>query len=110
MRAMMAGQHQPMTAVASYLGLSLGDLQSQLRSGKSLADIAKAQGKSVSDLRDAMIAAMKNSLDADTTLTAQQKAEMLEHMTSHLDTMLNASHSPGTGMGGMGGRMHGMQH
>ena len=43
---------------ASYLGVSTDDLQSQLDSGKSLADIAKAQGKSVDGLKQALQAAM----------------------------------------------------
>ena len=48
----------------------------QLQGGQSLADIAAAQGKSVSGLEDAMIAAMTSHLDANTTLTAEQKAAL----------------------------------
>jgi hypothetical protein len=44
----------PMAAAASYLGLSPAQLFEQLRSGKSLADIAKARGKSLSGLKQAI--------------------------------------------------------
>ena len=38
--------------VATYLDLKPADLATQLRSGKSLADIAQAQGKTVAGARD----------------------------------------------------------
>lgn len=50
-------------AAASYLGLSRGDLVSRLRSGKSLADVANAQGKSVTGLESAIKDAVKTRLD-----------------------------------------------
>ena len=40
-------------AAAAYLGLTGDELQTQLASGKSLADIAKSKGKSVDGLVDA---------------------------------------------------------
>src|SRR5262249_54860253 len=43
-------------AVASYLGLSESELRMQLEAGKTLAQIATAQGKSVSGLEDAIYA------------------------------------------------------
>ena len=88
MTGSMFGENSPMAAAASYLGLSTTDLRTQMQSGKSLADIAKAQGKSVAGLKDAMVTAMKRNLDANTTLTAQQKADMLAEMKEHLDAML----------------------
>ena len=74
------------------------------RSGTSLADVAAAQGKSVSGLEDAMIAAMTSHLDANTTLTAEEKAADLAMMKSHLDVMVTATHSSGSGFGPMGAR------
>ena len=59
----MFGQNSPMTAVAKYLGLSRAELREQLQAGKSLADVAKTQGKSVSGLEDAMVAALTTNLD-----------------------------------------------
>ncbi|GAB3423643.1 hypothetical protein [Flindersiella endophytica] len=95
-------QGAPMTAAAKYLGLSLDQLQSRLRAGSSLADIAKEQGKSTAGLKNAMIAAMKKSLDANTTLTQAQKDRMLEQMKSRLDAMVSGAHRSG-GMNGMMG-------
>jgi AraC-like DNA-binding protein len=51
-------------AAAGYLGISQQALGSDLRSGKTLAAIAKAKGKSVSGLEKAMLAASKTQLDS----------------------------------------------
>jgi hypothetical protein len=104
----MFGKNSPMAAVASYLGLSQADLHRQMDAGKSLADIAKAQGKSVSGLKNAMVTAMKRNLDANTRLSAKQKADILEEMQSHLDAMLTMTHSSGMDMDDMGSHMGGM--
>ncbi|MHB1235622.1 MAG: hypothetical protein ACYCZK_08100, partial [Microbacteriaceae bacterium] len=78
-------------------------LQDQLQSGKSLADVAQSQSKSVSGLEDAMIAALKANLDTNSTLAPGQKVAAVEQMRSRIDTMVNATHTPGQGMGmGMG--------
>ena len=109
MTGAMFGENSPMAAAASYLGLRPTDLREQMQSGTSLADIAKAQGKSVAGLKDAMVTAMKRNLDANTTLTAQQKANMLAEMKEHLDAMLTGtSMMSGGGMGSMGTHMGGM--
>ena len=89
-------------------GLSPTDLRADLHSGKSLADIAAAQGKSVSGLEDAMIAAMSSQLDANTTWTAEEKAAALAAMRGHLDVMVTAIHSPGSGIGRLGAGMGSM--
>src|SRR5262245_30210227 len=44
--------HPGPAAIASYLGLSPAQLREQLKAGKTLAQIAVAQGKSVSGLED----------------------------------------------------------
>ena len=102
------GEDSPMAAAAGYLGLGRTDLQAQLRNGKSLADVAAAQGRSVSGIEDAVVAAMTTSLDANTTLTAAEKAADLAVMRSHLDVMVTAAHSSGAGFGPMGAGMGGM--
>lgn len=99
MAGMAFGQNSPMTAVASYLGLSQTELQDQMQSGKSLADVAKAQGKTVSRLEDAMVSAFTNNLDASNTLTPDQRAAAAAEMKSRIDTMVNTAHTPGGGMG-----------
>jgi hypothetical protein len=102
MYGVRAGQQPVVTAAADYLGLSLTQLRTQLHAGKSLADIATAQGKPVAGLKDAILAAMTSRINADTALTAQQKAALISQVKSHLDTMINRGmdHQPGPGMGG----------
>lgn len=90
-------------AVASYLGLTADELRAQLRSGKTLAEIAAAQGKSVDGLESAVLAAAKARLDqavAAGTLTAAQEQTRLANLQEHLDDLVNgtcpaASDSPG---------------
>jgi hypothetical protein len=108
MAGMAFGENSPMAAAAVYLGLSQTDLMAQLQSGQSLADVAGIQGKSVSGLEDAIRAAMTSNLDANTTLTADQKAAHLALMKSHLDAMVNATHASGSGVGPMGAGAGGM--
>jgi hypothetical protein len=101
MDGMSTGQNSPMTAVASYLGLSKTKLQDKMHSGKSLANVAEAQNKSVSGLKDAMIAACTAELDSNSTLTSDQKVAAVEKMRSRIDTMVKANHTKdmGTDMG-----------
>jgi hypothetical protein len=110
MHAMMAGQQTCLAAAADYLGLSQADLQAQLAAGRSLADVAAARGRSVSGLEDAMIAAVRSGLDADPTLTAAQRASILERMSGRIDAMVRSAHPAGIGGMGMmgGGGMPGM--
>jgi len=51
-------------AAADALKLTPADLASQLRSGKSLDDIAKAQGVSITAVKDAVVKSVKTDLDA----------------------------------------------
>jgi polyhydroxyalkanoate synthesis regulator phasin len=75
------------------LGISREKLREQLRAGKSVADIAKAQGKSLADVRktlkaDAQAAADKAVKDGD--LTRDQADKLLEHldeMVEHIDKL-----------------------
>src|SRR5689334_16212497 len=49
---------------ATYLGVTEAQLRTDIDAGKTLADVAKARGKSVSGLVDALVAAQKQRLDA----------------------------------------------
>jgi polyhydroxyalkanoate synthesis regulator phasin len=85
-------------AVAGYLGLSESELRTQLDAGKTLAQIASAQGKSVSGLEDAIYAEAKSNLDqavADGKLTASEEQTMLTDLKSHLDDIVNNTRPPG---------------
>ena len=79
-------------AVAAYLGLTPAQLVAQLAAGKSLAQIATAQGKSVSGLEDVIYAAAKARADkavAAGKLTAAQEQTLLAKLKSHLDAIVN---------------------
>ncbi len=107
----MAFGQNSLAAAANYLGLTQADLRTQLQAGKSLADVASAQGKSVSGLEDAIVASVTSSLDANTTYTAAQKAAILAQVKSHLDAIVNTTYPYGMGIGVTGrigaGRMMG---
>ncbi len=51
-------------AAATYLGTTEAELRTQLAAGKTLADVAKAKGKSVDGLVSALVADEKKELDA----------------------------------------------
>jgi hypothetical protein len=106
---MWSGQQPVMTAAADYLGLSLTQLRAQLHAGSSLADMARAQGKPVPGLKNAILAAMTSRINANTALTAQQRTALIDQVKSHLDAIINMDHEPGAGLGrGMGPHMAGM--
>jgi hypothetical protein len=95
-----------LSAVTDYLGITAAQLRTQLEAGKSLADVAKAEGKTVSGLQDAIVAAATKKLDAAVAagnLTAEQKAARLAELKSHLDDVVNRTgpppHGPGRGPG-----------
>ena len=80
-------------AAATFLGLTDAQLFQQLSSGKSLADIANAQHKSVSGLEQAMTAAAKTKLDklvANKTITATQEQKLLNRLSARIDQQVNA--------------------
>jgi hypothetical protein len=80
-------------AAAKYLGLSESDLRAKLRGGDSLAAVAKAQGKDVSGLQDAIVAAQKADLDkavAAKKLTQTQADAILSGLKAHVDDLVNA--------------------
>ncbi|ABL82442.1 MULTISPECIES: hypothetical protein [unclassified Nocardioides] len=97
----------PMAAVADYLGLSPTDLADELRSGRSLAEIAEAQDKDVAGLKEAMLTAMERHLDANTALTDAQRDAARAAMASRVDAMIDGTYPYGMGPGHMGGMMGG---
>jgi hypothetical protein len=79
-------------AIASYLGVTTAQLRTDLQSGQSLADVATAQGKTVSGLEDAIVADASSHLDAT----------QLANLKSHLDDIVNRTGPPAR-HGGLGG-------
>ena len=81
-----------LSAAADYLGLNVPELLEQLTSGKSLADVAKAEDKSVDGLKKAMVADAKKRLDQAVEaglLTEPQAKEKLDAIESKIDDIVN---------------------
>jgi hypothetical protein len=86
-------------AAADYLGLTVPQLLQKLSGGKSLADVAKAQDKSVDGLKQAMLADAKTHLEQavkDGMLTEAQATEELNELKSRIDEIVNGTF-PGPG-------------
>jgi predicted XRE-type DNA-binding protein len=93
-KGLVFGAGDQLAAAAKYLGLSESALQTQLRNGKSLADVAKAQNKDVKGLEDALVAAQQKQLDKLVTakkLTQSQADALLSRLKSHVDDLVNAN-------------------
>jgi hypothetical protein len=87
-----------LSAAAEYLGISEAELRTELRSGSSLADVAKAKGKSTDGLTKALHDAVKKDLDAAVKagrITQAQADEALARFDEHADELI--AKAPGSG-------------
>jgi hypothetical protein len=92
-------------AAASYLGLTETELATELAGGKTLADVAKAKGKSVDGLVSALVADEKKELDAAVAsgrITKAQADEMLANAKQRFTDMVNGT-PPDRDRGPLGG-------
>ena len=101
-----------LSAAAEFLGLTEDELRSRLADGKTLAQIAEAEGKSVAGLKQAMIADTKKRVAEavkDGKLTEPQGADILERYTERVDALVTGSFGRGGGRHGFGppGGMYG---
>ena len=98
----LGGPGGSFTAAATYLGVSQAQLFTDIRSGKTLAQIANStSGKSASGLIDAMVAAEKTELDAavKSGRITQATADQIEaNLKARVTQMVN------NGFGRFGGR------
>jgi len=97
--AHLFGMHG-LDAAASYLGLSEAELRAQLEQGKSLAEVARAQDKSVDGLVQALVADAKNRLDdavAAGKLTQSQADEIEKGLEDRITDLVNRE--PGSSWG-----------
>ncbi|HWI73893.1 MAG TPA: hypothetical protein VNT55_18170 [Baekduia sp.] len=89
-----SGPGGALDAAAAALGLKREDLLSKLRDGKSIADVAKDEGKSLDDVKQAITDGVTKELDqavADKKLTSAQRDRILKELTDHLDDLVNLS-------------------
>ena len=79
-------------AAASYLGLTEEQLESRLEGGKTLAQIAKAEVKSVDGLKAALVKDAKAKLDAAVkagTLTKAEEQKVLQDLEQRIDDLVD---------------------
>jgi hypothetical protein len=87
-----AGPAGDTSAAADYLGMTQAQVFEALRSGKTLADLAKEKGKSVDGLVDAMVAATTKRLDeavAAGKLTYAQRKEITASLKERVTSFVN---------------------
>jgi polyhydroxyalkanoate synthesis regulator phasin len=85
---------EKLSAAADYLGLTEAQLRTKLADGQSLADVAKAQDKSVGGLKQAILDGAQKKLDQlvkDGELTQAEADAMLTRLKSHIDDLVNGT-------------------
>lgn len=85
---------------AKALGMSTADLEAQLKSGKSLKDIATAKGMTEQQFRDAFVAAVKTDLDAQVkagNLTQPQEDAIINRLKTAPLPFWDRAPGPGPG-------------
>jgi hypothetical protein len=93
-RHLHGGMFGGLDTAATYLGLTEAQLRTQLESGKSLADVAKAQGKTAAGLVQALVDAAKKKLDAGVAagrLTQAQADAILSDLKSRVTDFVNGA-------------------
>jgi hypothetical protein len=103
-------------AAADYLGLTEAQLEKQLNTGKTLAQVAKSRDKSVDGLISALYDSAKKKLDAGVAagrLTKAQEESILADLKSRLSEFVDNAQlridrdGPRGGLGPRGFRFHG---
>jgi hypothetical protein len=85
---------KPLAGAADYLGLTEAQLRQQLSGGKTLADVAKAQNKSVDGLKQAMIDSAQKTFDQavkDGRLTQSHANEEMTELKNRIDGIVNGT-------------------
>jgi hypothetical protein len=83
---------EKLSAAADYLGLTEAELRTKLNTGQTLADIAKARGKSVDGLKQAILDEAEKKLGQlveDGELTQAEADEMLARMKAHIGDLVD---------------------
>ena len=91
------GHLRDLNAAADYLGLTEAQLRSELSGGKSLAQVAQDQGKSVDGLVDALVAQAKEHLDEAVSagrLTRAQADVLLAGLRDRIEHRVNSTRQP----------------
>jgi hypothetical protein len=92
------GPGDELAVAASYLGVSQSSLRSSLTAGKTLAQVAKSEGKSADGLVAALVKAEKQEwADAVKTgrMTAAERDAMLPGLEQRMTDLVNGAGGPG---------------
>lgn len=95
--ALMKVRRDTVQAVATKLGITPQALMSELRAGKSLAQVAQAHNVTRDELKATMRAALKADLDKAVTagkLTQAREDEMLAKFDQHVDKLIDQQRGP----------------
>ena len=101
---------QVLAAAANTLGVTEAELVAELKSGKSIKNVADAKNIDIATVTDAMVAAVKTHLDAEVAAgqhTQEEADKKLAEFTTRVSDMVNRTGVP-HGKGGKGG--HGGKH
>ena len=104
------GHAKSLANVATVLKLTEAELKAQLDSGKSLADVAKAQNVNVTAVIEVIVADVKAHIAEEVAsgeLTQAQADAKLAEVTTKVTEMVNSVRPAGTGEGKHGGMGHG---
>jgi hypothetical protein len=99
--------HPDLAVAAGAIGISEADLQSALQSGKSIADVATANGVAPQTVIDALVADAQTKLAARVAsgeITQAQADAMSADLAAHITDIVNHTGGPGgAGCPGMDG-------
>jgi hypothetical protein len=100
-----SGHHgfRDLGAAATYLGVDEDELRERTRNGETLADVAKAEGKSVDGLVTAIVAATTKRLDEAVTagrITKAQRDEIVDGLKQRTTDIVNGAFPAMKGRGG----------
>jgi hypothetical protein len=85
------GGHEVFDAIAEEIGIPVERLHRQLMRGKSMRQIARANGKSLADVKDAAEAAIESRLEKQVeegALSEEQADEIREHLPEMLQHLV----------------------
>lgn len=92
-----AKRTSPLSVAATALGMTEADLMTELKDGKSIADVASAKGVEVDTVIDALYADMKAHIDAHVSegkLTQEQADARLADAKTRISTMVTRAGLP----------------
>ena len=95
---------------AQTIGIPAKQLVSEVKSGKTVAQVATEHGKNPTDVVNAIVAAADKKIDASTKLTATQKSKLEAKVPGAVDKFVNnwhpearvIPHTPGQSVRGIG--------